>query len=92
MVRTAAQIRADIAAAGGEEPGTLTGEQRALLGMVADGHTHAAIARRIGLPTHSVQDRLTAIYRRLGARNACHAVAIAHRAGLLPAPEQKRAQ
>lgn len=94
MIRTAAQLALDIAAAGGDidDPGTLTVEQRVLLGMVADGHTHAAIARRTGLAASLVQSRLSAIYRRLGARNAPHAVAIAIRAGLLPAPEQEAQQ
>lgn len=84
MIRTAAQILADVRHQDGED--VLTPEQRVLLGMVADGHTHATIARRFGLSTSSIHNRLAAIYRRLGARNACHAVAIAIRAGLLPAP------
>lgn len=85
MIRTAAQIAADIRAH--DEPDTLTADQRYLLGLVADGHTHQQIARKLDIPVSRVHDRLPVIYRRLGAHNAPHAVAIAIRAGLLPAPD-----
>ncbi|MEU5965933.1 LuxR C-terminal-related transcriptional regulator [Micromonospora parva] len=68
----------------------LTDEQLALLTQVADGRTNLAIARRVGLSRSSVENRLSALYRQIGARNAPHAVAIAIRSGLLPthpAPE-----
>ena len=64
----------------------LTVEQRYLLALVAEGHTHAAIGRRIGISKHAAAMRLARTYRQIGAQNAPHAVAIAIRAGLLPAP------
>ncbi|MEU8264437.1 LuxR C-terminal-related transcriptional regulator [Micromonospora sp. NPDC048999] len=66
----------------------LTIEQRYLLWLLAEGETHASIGRRIGVTTPTARMRLSRTYRQIGARNACHAVAIACRAGLLPAPEQ----
>lgn len=64
----------------------LTVVQRYLLALLADGHTHAYIGRRIGKSKSATQNQLSRLYRQIGARNAPHAVAIAIRAGLLPAP------
>lgn len=61
--------------------------ERFLLALVADGQTHASIGRRIGKGKSATTMQLSRIYKRLGARNAPHAVAIAIRAGLLPAPD-----
>lgn len=63
----------------------LTAEQLLLLAQIADGRTHAAIGRLQGLTRSTVEHRLHVLYGRIGARNAPHAVAIAIRAGLLPA-------
>lgn len=64
----------------------LTVEQRHLLWLLAEGHTHASIGRKVGASKQAVRMRLSRTYRQLGALNAAHAVAIAIRAGLLPAP------
>lgn len=70
-----------------DSPPQLDPTDRQLLAQVADGHTHDAIARRLGKGRSAVTMRLARLYKRLGARNAAHAVAIAYRAGLLPAPD-----
>jgi DNA-binding CsgD family transcriptional regulator len=64
---------------------TLTDREHQVLALLADGHTKAAIARRLGLTEDGVKDACQRIYRKLDARNAVHAVAIAHQRGLLAA-------
>ncbi|MFE7874448.1 response regulator transcription factor, partial [Micromonospora humida] len=65
---------------------TLSPAQRHLLALIADGHTLASVGRRTGLSATNVSTRLSRAYHLLGARNAAHAVAIAYRTGILPAP------
>ncbi|MEU4781068.1 LuxR C-terminal-related transcriptional regulator [Micromonospora sp. NPDC023633] len=69
----------------------LTPEDVQVLQMVADGLTQQQIGKRIGATHAATSRRLQRLYARLGATNAPHAVAITIRAGLLPAPNQKRA-
>ncbi|MEV4197056.1 helix-turn-helix domain-containing protein [Micromonospora globbae] len=60
-----------------------------ILAMVADGQTTRQIGRRLGRTTNGVQSHLSRLYRRMGARNAPHAVAIAINLGLLPRPTRE---
>lgn len=60
-------------------PRRLTKRQRQILTLVANGNTNAAIARILGITAHSVAEILTTAYRRLGASDRAHAVAIALR-------------
>ncbi|MET9303220.1 helix-turn-helix transcriptional regulator [Micromonospora aurantiaca] len=91
MIRSAAEILADV---NGDTPRrpeparpTLDPIDRYVLALLADGHTYTAIGRRIGKSKSATTMHLARLYKRLGARNAAHAVAITIRAGLLPAPD-----
>ncbi|MGW4695195.1 response regulator transcription factor [Kitasatospora cineracea] len=55
----------------------LTDQERRVLRHVAAGGTNPAIARKLGSTPAAVQSALVCIYRKLGARNRAHAVAIA---------------
>ena len=74
-----------------DTPPQLSPDQLRVLVLLAEGHSHQSIARRINASLPAVRMRLSRAYQVLGARNGPHAVAIAYRAGLLPAPNQKRA-
>jgi len=68
-------------------PGTpgapLGAEQQQLLSWTADGKTARQIATMRCCSEYTVRWHLTRIYRQLGARNAAHAVHLAHGLGLL---------
>ncbi|MCT2280595.1 hypothetical protein M3G91_23550 [Micromonospora chalcea] len=98
MIRSAADILADVNHADDPDPvpqpepnqpaparPALDPADRYVLGLVADGHTYAAIGRQIGKGKSATTMQLARLYKRLGARNAANAVAIAIRAGILPA-------
>lgn len=55
----------------------LTGPQRWVLALVANGRTNAQIGRRCGLTDSAVNKHLLRIYKALGARDRTHAVALA---------------
>ena len=61
----------------------LTGRQRQVLLLVANGNTNAQIAAWLHVSTHTVAEILTAAYRRLGASDRAQAVAIALAVGEL---------
>lgn len=66
----------------------ITADEQRLLALLADGHTHESIGRRIGGASKAaVRMRLSRLYQRIGARSAAHAVAIAYRTGALPVPD-----
>jgi DNA-binding CsgD family transcriptional regulator len=52
----------------------LTARQRQLLDLLADGHTNAQIARRLGIAEGTVRKHLENIYRRLGVSSRTAAV------------------
>jgi DNA-binding NarL/FixJ family response regulator len=62
---------------------TLTRRQRQILQMIANGHSTAATARRLGLSAETVRTHTKAILARLGARDRAHAVAIGLRSSLI---------
>lgn len=61
----------------------LTPRQIEILRLTADGYTCPAIARRLFIEVNTVKSHRLYMYRRLRARNAAHAVAIAYRRGIL---------
>jgi DNA-binding CsgD family transcriptional regulator len=74
---------------------SLTGRQREILALVANGNTNAQIAAWAGVRPDSVAEILTAAYRRLGATDRAQAVAIALAVGELGVhqiqiPDQQR--
>lgn len=63
--------------------GTLTGRQRQILQLVADGGSIAIAARELGLSEETIKTHTRNIVTRLGARNRAHAVAIGIRTALI---------
>jgi DNA-binding CsgD family transcriptional regulator len=64
----------------------LTPRELAVLGLLADGLTAAAIARRLLIAERTVHKHLERVYAKLGAHDRLGAVLRAQRCGLLPAP------
>lgn len=65
------------------EPFGLTGRERAVLQLLADGLTAEAIARRLGISPRTVHSHLAHVYRKLGVADRMRAVVVAHAAGLV---------
>ncbi|WP_329486308.1 response regulator transcription factor [Kitasatospora sp. NBC_01246] len=61
----------------------LTARQTAVLGLVAEGHGNAAIARELSCSEHTVKNVIYDLMARLQVRNRAHAVAHAVRTGLI---------
>ena len=59
----------------------LTLRQRECLSLARDGKTAAQIAHQLGISEHTANSYLSEAYRRLGARNRAHAVALAVQLG-----------
>ncbi|HUB72824.1 MAG TPA: response regulator transcription factor [Solirubrobacteraceae bacterium] len=60
----------------------LTGREREILALVADGATNREIAAALFLSPHTVKEHTSSLYRKLGARNRADAVQRAQRLGL----------
>ncbi len=61
----------------------LTDREHLVLAHIACGHTNADIGRETGLSEDTVKSHTRALYRKLGARDRPHAVALAYQRGLL---------
>lgn len=59
----------------------LTTHEAELLALIAAGRTTTEIAQTVYQSERTVKEHLTAIFRKLGARNRAHAVALAIRHG-----------
>jgi two-component system NarL family response regulator len=70
-------------AAGAVSGPALTRRQREILQELADGHSTADVARRLGVSGETVRTHTKAALTRLGARDRAHAVAIGIRRGLI---------
>ncbi len=70
-------------AANGKGRAPLTRRQRQILQMIADGHSTAQVARRLGLSSETVRTHTKAALARLSARDRAHAVAIGLRQSLI---------
>jgi two-component system response regulator DesR len=69
---------------GEEETGAhLTEREAEILGLLAGGATNREIAAAIYLSPHTVKEHVSALFRKLGARNRADAVLRAQRSGLL---------
>ncbi|WP_049871605.1 response regulator transcription factor [Catenulispora acidiphila] len=64
---------------------SLSEREHEVLMLVAAGGTRDDISRELGMAPGTVASHMTRIYRALGARNAAHAVALAHGCGVLSA-------
>jgi DNA-binding NarL/FixJ family response regulator len=60
----------------------LTGREREILGLIAEGSTNREIAATLFLSPHTVKEHTSTLYRKLGARNRADAVQRAQRLGL----------
>lgn len=65
--------------------GGLSARQHQVLDALADGRANKTIARDLGLAEPTVKMHVTAICRKLGARNRTQAALIARQRGLVPA-------
>lgn len=67
----------------------ITDRERLILQLLAEGHDRSAIARKLGTgrgtSLGTVKADKARLYAKLGARNAAHAVHLAHEYGLLGA-------
>lgn len=61
----------------------LTPREQTVLEMIANGATNREIAASLNLSDNTVKDYVSAVYRKLGARNRPSAVVRAHRLGFL---------
>jgi DNA-binding CsgD family transcriptional regulator len=66
-------------------PGPLTWRELAVLALLAEGLTAAAIAHRLQISPHTVHHHLDSCYRKLGVHDRLQAVLTARDASLLPA-------
>jgi two-component system response regulator DesR len=64
-------------------PRTAVEAERALLTLLAGGHTTAEIAGALGVAPKTVRNRSSLLYRRLGVRSRSQAVRVAEARGLL---------
>jgi DNA-binding CsgD family transcriptional regulator len=65
---------------------SLTGRELAVLRLLGDGRTAAAIGRRLGVSARTVHVHLDHIYRKLGVNDRMRAVIVARELGLLHVP------
>lgn len=61
----------------------LTRRHTEILQLVANGHTTEEVGERLGIAPKTVNNHLSSVYKRLGARNLTRAVLIAARWGLV---------
>lgn len=66
----------------------LSSRELQVLMLVAAGGTRDEISARLDISPGTVASHMTRIYRALGARNAAHAVALAHGSGVMSARPQ----
>lgn len=60
----------------------LTAREREILRMVGRGHSNGEVADRLGLSVETVKSHVRRVLGKLGARNRCHAVALAYEYGV----------
>src|SRR5581483_2373008 len=63
--------------------GSLSSREREVLTLVAEGHSLSGIAERLTISLATVRTHVVNAYRKLGARNRSHAIALALRDGLI---------
>jgi DNA-binding response OmpR family regulator len=68
---------------GSKHASSLTGRERQVLALLADGLTPAEVAQDLIISRSTVGTHIEHIYEKLGARTRAHAVGIAFRSGLL---------
>ena len=61
----------------------LTGREREVLELLAEGHSYDSIAKALSIGTGTVQNHVKSLYRKLEVSSKAEAVSVAMRAGLL---------
>ncbi|MFC4117441.1 helix-turn-helix domain-containing protein [Nonomuraea zeae] len=74
-----------------EQGPRLTARERDVLASIAAGHTIRQTARLLGIASKTVESTRARLFRKLGARNRSQALAIAYRAGLVAAGQDRPA-
>jgi DNA-binding NarL/FixJ family response regulator len=64
-------------------PGTLSGRERQVLRLVAQGMSNKQIAQHLDITERTVKFHMTSIFNKLGAENRAQAIALAAQRGLL---------
>lgn len=64
----------------------LTGREREVLALLAEGLTSKEVARRLALSAKTIENHRAQILRKLGAANMVAAIGLAAQQGLFPAP------
>ena len=64
----------------------LSGRERDVLRLLAEGCTYSEVAKRLGISAHTVTTHIKNCYRKLGVRSAAEAVARARELKLLDEP------
>jgi two-component system nitrate/nitrite response regulator NarL len=72
--------KSGLAKPGAEE---LSGREREVLALIADGHSNKAVAQQLGLSVRTVESHRARILKRLGVRNAAGLTKFAIRHGLI---------
>ena len=80
--RVAAKVVAEVGAPR-HSPGGLSGREREVLRLVAEGLSNKQIARALGITERTVKFHVTSIFNKLGADNRAQAVAMAIQQGLM---------
>lgn len=62
---------------------SLTNREAEVLRMMSDGYTNKEIGKEVFLTENTVKAHQRGMFKKLGARNRTHAVAIAHQLGLV---------
>jgi len=82
LVRKVGDGMEAFAASASNDAPLLSGREREILTMIADGATNREIAGILFLSPHTVKEHTSTLYRKLGARNRADAVQRAQRLGL----------
>lgn len=62
---------------------TLTTSEIRVLYWLANGLTRNQLAAEYGVSIHTIRQHLASVNRKLGTRTGLHAIAVAHRLGLI---------
>lgn len=82
LSRLLGRLRADRAAPAAD----LTGREREILQLIAEGLTNAAIARRLFISVNTVRNHVQSLLAKLGAHSKLEALSVAVRDGLITPP------